>query len=75
MTLEIFLHAIGRKIALYRKNQSLRQREAASQAGISYRYYQNIETGKANITLSTLLKLAKTYQVHPCEFLPEKSEL
>lgn len=74
MTLEGFLKVSGKKIAGFRKAQSLHQKEAAQRVGISYRYYQSIETGRANITLSTLLRLAEFYKIHPCEIMPEKLE-
>lgn len=72
MTMEAFLKKTGKNVTAVRKSQSLLQREAAEQSGISYRYYQSIETGKANITISTLFRLARFYRVHPCDLLPDK---
>lgn len=74
MTFELFLKYVGRKIATVRKSQSLTQYDAAKQAGISYRYFQNIETGAANITLSTLFRIASFFNVHVSELVPQNME-
>jgi transcriptional regulator with XRE-family HTH domain len=42
-------------------------------AGISYRYFQNIESGAANLTLSTLFKLSRFFNVRVDEMLRERS--
>lgn len=71
MNLDLFLKTIGRNLALCRKDKSILQTQAADQSGISYRYYQTIESGKANMTLSTLLRLAQYYDVHPCKLMDD----
>lgn len=70
MTLEQFLKSIGQRIAAFRRREGLLQKDAANQSGVSYRYYQNIETGRANITMGTLFKLARFYRRDPVELLP-----
>lgn len=72
MTLDVFLKKVGGKVRAARKSQALNQREAATSARISYRYYQRIEAGKANITMATLIRLAQLYKIHPCDLLPTK---
>lgn len=69
-----FLKTIGQNIAKIRKSKPLSQKDAADQVGISYRYYQSIESGAANITMYTLLRLAHFFGVHPCELLPARSD-
>ena len=69
MSLEI-LKQIGRNLASLRKARAILQTEAARLSGISYRYYQRIEGGRANMTLSTLFKLAKFYHVNPRDLFP-----
>lgn len=71
MSFELFLKGIGRNLSALRKERSILQSEASSRSGISYRYYQNIEAGRANITLSTFFKLTKLLEVDPCDLLPE----
>ncbi len=70
MTFDAFLKNVGRKIAGIRRDRALTQKAVAAQAGISYRYFQNIETGAANMTLSTLYRLARFFNVHVHEFVP-----
>jgi transcriptional regulator with XRE-family HTH domain len=74
MTFDLFLKGIGKNLSALRKSKSILQSEASSLSGISYRYYQNIEAGRANITLSTFFKLTKLLDVHPCDLLPERQE-
>lgn len=69
MLLENFLKSIGENVARYRKSVALKQTEAAAQAGFSYRYYQKIESGGANMTLATLYRLAKFFDTHPADLL------
>ena len=70
--IEMKLKKIGQNVAKFRKARPLSQKDAADQAGISYRYYQGIESGAANITMVTLVKLAHFLGVHPCDLLPSK---
>jgi transcriptional regulator with XRE-family HTH domain len=69
MNVEPFLQSVGQKIAAQRKAKPLTQKAVAEQAGVSYRYYQSVESGVANITLSTLFKLARFFGVHPRDLL------
>ena len=48
---------IGKRLKEARKEKGLRQEDLEGN-GISYKYYQKIEAGRANITLSTLEKIA-----------------
>lgn len=75
MILQSFLKKLGGRVTEARKTRALLQREAADGSGISYRYYQDIEAGKANITIATLVQLAKFFCIHPCDLLPSKTEL
>jgi transcriptional regulator with XRE-family HTH domain len=74
MTFEHFLKKTGRKIAGIRKSKSLTQRDAAKRSGISYRYFQNIELGAANITLSTLFRIARFFEVRVADLVPNHFE-
>ena len=53
MSLDILLKFVGRKVAVIRRERALTQVQVAREAGISYRYFQNIESGAANMTIST----------------------
>ena len=53
---------IGSRIREIRKAKGLRQ-EDMEQFGIGYKYYQKIESGKANITLGTIEKVAEALKI------------
>lgn len=59
--------SVGKRIKEIRKLKGLRQ-EDMEPLGLSYKYFQKIEQGKANITLSTLEKVAEALGVSPGEF-------
>jgi transcriptional regulator with XRE-family HTH domain len=69
MAFESFLRKVGQNITALRKSKWLKQKETAEQTRISYRYYQRIEAGAANLTLSTLFRLAKFFDVSPVKLL------
>lgn len=69
MEVKLFLKTVGKNIAALRKAKGLRQPKAAELAGISYRYYQRIEAGEANITLYTLFNIAWLLRVHPKDLI------
>ena len=70
MSLDNFLKQVGQNIANLRKQIPMNQVDLAEKAGVSYRYYQRIEAGGANITMSTLHRLAQFFGIHPCELMP-----
>ncbi len=49
--------AIGKRLSSYRKSLHLTQEVFAELLDISYSYYQSIEYGKNNMSLSTLVKI------------------
>ena len=66
---------IGNRIREIRKKKGLRQEDMEG-FGISYKYYQRIETGKTNVTLNTIEKIASAFGIDPTEFFilpPNKS--
>lgn len=50
--------ALGGSIRRYRLAAGLRQEDAAELAGIGWRYWQEIEAGRVNVTLSTIVRIA-----------------
>lgn len=73
MSLEQFLKHFGKNIARARKSLAVTQKAAASELGISYRYYQSIESGSANITLTTLYRLALFLKTDPSQLFHRES--
>lgn len=63
LELEQFLKEFGRTLKRTRKDMGLSQVNAAQNMHIDYRHYQNIEGGKINLRLDTLIKLVKFYHL------------
>lgn len=47
----------------FRKKKKLRQIDVSEKAQINYRYYQDIESGKKNVTLATMQKLSQVFEI------------
>jgi len=62
-----FLKSFGQTLKVTRKKMGLSQVAAAQTMHIDYRHYQNIEGGKINLRLDTLMKLVKFYHLDPEE--------
>lgn len=62
MTLEKYQKQIGKNIKEARENAELRQIDIEERIGLTYRYYQSIEAGKANVTVKTLFELSKLFK-------------
>jgi DNA-binding response OmpR family regulator len=54
-----FRQQLGQLIKTTRKDYKLTQANAAEKLSINYRYYQDIEAGKANLKIDTLFKILK----------------
>jgi transcriptional regulator with XRE-family HTH domain len=68
--LEEFLLKIGKKIQKIRKEKGLTQENLdEGDFAIPVRTLQDIEAGKANVTVGSLLKISKHLKVHPKDFL------
>lgn len=63
MEMESFLRDFGKQLKTTRKQMGLSQVTAAQNMHIDYRHYQNIEGGKINLRLDTLIKLVKFYNL------------
>lgn len=63
MEMESFLKEFGKQLKTTRKQMGLSQVTAAQNMRIDYRHYQNIEGGKINLRLDTLIKLVKFYNL------------
>ena len=61
--MENFLKEFGKQLKTTRKQMGLSQVSAAQNMRIDYRHYQNIEGGKINLRLDTLIKLVKFYNL------------
>jgi transcriptional regulator with XRE-family HTH domain len=61
---EAFLKRFGEHLRQMRLAQGLTQEELASGAGFSRSYYTEIETGKRNISLLNLYRIAQQLNVN-----------
>ncbi len=64
-----FLIQLGKQLEKLRKKKDLSYRKLAQNCNIDYSDISKIEKGKANITMLTLLELAKGLEIHPKKLL------
>lgn len=69
-----FLKRVGKNVANARRESELTQAELAERVDISTRYLQSIEAGQVNMTLSTLLRLARPLRVPPARLIAVDNE-
>lgn len=65
----------GKKIRKIRKNLNLSQENFGYKTDLHRTYIGSIERGEQNISIETLLKIAKALNVEPSELLPKLEEL
>ncbi len=64
-----FLRRFGNRLRALREARGLTQEELADDAGFSRSYYSDIETGKRNISILNLRRLAQSLNVSLSELL------
>jgi len=64
-----YLLKMGENIRAARKQRGYSQEEFADVAGFSRSYYTEIETGKRNISVLNLIKIAEALKVDPGEII------
>lgn len=62
---------VGRKIREFRMRRGWTQEQAAEKLGIALRNFQAMERGKQNLTLKTMVRLARLLGVRTRELLDE----
>ena len=63
---ENFLKLLGKNIKEQRENKGFTQEDMDTDPfQIDYKYYQKIEYGKRNITMSTIFKICKKLNITP----------
>lgn len=60
---------VGEKIRYFRKEKHFSQKKLAQQAGISNTYLCDVEKGRSNCSLETLIKLAGALNINPEELI------
>lgn len=54
---------VGRRVAELRGERGLTQEEFSAEVGVSLRYLQQVEAGRENLTIESLVKLARHLRV------------
>ena len=54
---------VGQQIRAYRKQADLSQEELAEKASLSYKYLGEVERGYVNVSLDSLMRIAKSLKV------------
>ncbi len=68
------LEKIGEKIRYFRNLRGLSQEATAEKSELSYRIYSDIERGKVNTRILTLLKICNVLDITPNDILVEPSD-
>ena len=68
---EKFFKSLGLRLRELRNERKLSLEKTEEHGVKSWKHLQRIESGEANITMDTLLLLAKIYRVHPSEVLKD----
>lgn len=63
------LKIIGKNIARYRKSRRLTQEDLCGMTEIDRSYLSQIENGKINLTIKTLVIIADTLSVKLCDLI------
>lgn len=66
--------SIGERVRAYRARRGITRKHLSDQSGISERYLAQIETGKANISLDLLMRLAQAMVVPVHGLLPTNGQ-
>jgi transcriptional regulator with XRE-family HTH domain len=63
------IKVVSKNIKKLRKNKNLSQEGLAFDSNISRRHMTNIEMGRVDVKLSTIIKISKALNVQPFELL------
>jgi transcriptional regulator with XRE-family HTH domain len=68
-SLDATLARLGRRLRALRLSHELSQEELAAQAQLDAKHYQELEHGRTNATVATLLALSRAFRVTLAELL------
>lgn len=66
------LKALGRRVRALRARVGLTQQEAAEKAGLSVQHWSDLECGRSNPTVATLIGMARALGVELNAFFDER---
>ena len=59
----VYRRTVGQQIRAYRKEAGLTQEKLAEKASLSYKYVGEVERGVVNVSLDSLMRLAKALKL------------
>lgn len=65
---------VGERIRIFRVSLGLSQEYVANELDLSKGAYSNIETGRSDVTITRLYKIAEIFKVEPTELLPNENK-
>jgi transcriptional regulator with XRE-family HTH domain len=69
----LFLNQLGKMIKIRREEAKLTQEQMSEgDEGIEYKYYRKIEAGKINITMETVFKICRRFNISPSALFNDK---
>lgn len=66
---EVNLQKLGNNLRQLREKKGISQEQLAKDAGLSRSYYTEVETGKRNISILNLLRIAQQLEVELSAFI------
>ena len=66
--------SFGRRLREVRKEQGISQEKLAASAGLARNFVSMIETGKRNVTIATVQKLARALKCRLADLMPDAKD-
>lgn len=71
--LDLYIELIGNRVRALRAKRGMTRKDLSKHSEVSERYLAQLETGKANITLAVLWRIAEAFDIPFSELIPDKS--
>lgn len=71
--LDLYIELIGNRVRALRAKRGMTRKGLSKHSEVSERYLAQLETGKANITLAVLWRIAEAFDIPFSELIPDKS--
>lgn len=71
--LDLYIELIGNRVRALRAKRGMTRKDLSKHSDVSERYLAQLETGKANITLAVLWRIADAFDIPFSELIPDKN--
>lgn len=71
--LDTYIELIGNRVRALRAKRGMTRKDLSKHSEVSERYLAQLETGKANITLAVLWRIAEAFDIPFSELIPDKN--